>query len=438
MKKGGEKLPFFSKLKTMLIDTEIKKLFGLVGWAKDANTNDVINVDLNESRSGLYFNSAHPLLTLNNISAVVFDDTAKSFPVWIATKEYQVDDVVTYNGKKYISIQEGTNQNPTVDKSEYWVEFSSLHNWLKTETENGIITTIQDFIRTKQLTGKHLLESKTIFDGLGNIYKSNQKYGKVVGLEITLPKSKGVALKLEKVGIQATSTGTLNLYLFHSSNKDPLLTIPVEITKANSMNWIDLTNIILRYQTQTTDAGGSYYLCYLDSDLTGESINRGYRFDEVGCLTCDHSGYKAISKYMAIKPFKANSDSISQLWDIDTNAYYFSNNWGLNLQLSLYCDLSTFIVEQEQMFSDLIQLGVAKYILRKMAFNYNANINRNIRNFPDLATLLYEIDGNPEGRAGGLRMEYDKAMKAIKLDTNGIGWPCLPCNTLGVRYKSVR
>jgi hypothetical protein len=51
--------------------------------------------------------------------------------------------------------------------------------------------------------------------------------------------------------------------------------------------------------------------------------------------------------------------------------------------------------------------------------------------------ILYEIDGNTQGREGGIGAELKQAYKALNIDLKGIDRICLSCNNNGVKYRVV-
>jgi hypothetical protein len=51
--------------------------------------------------------------------------------------------------------------------------------------------------------------------------------------------------------------------------------------------------------------------------------------------------------------------------------------------------------------------------------------------------ILYELDGNSQGRASGIGYELKEAYKSLSLDTSGIDRICLSCNNHGVKYRTV-
>ena len=62
------------------------KLLHVVGWEQSYNPADAIAERLTETESGLYFQGAHPLVTLDNMAAIVPDNWGYQYPVWNDTK----------------------------------------------------------------------------------------------------------------------------------------------------------------------------------------------------------------------------------------------------------------------------------------------------------------------------------------------------------------
>ena len=124
-----------------------------------------------------------------------------------------------------------------------------------------------------------------------------------------------------------------------------------------------------------------------------------------------------------------------ELWDIAYTMYTNTQNYGLNCEITVGCDLTDFIVEQRAIFQTVIQRQVAAIALRTLAMNPNVRVNRNQSNASKME-ILYELDGNVEGRPGGLGYDLKKAFEALRLDTQGIDRICLSCNNRGVKYRT--
>jgi hypothetical protein len=124
------------------------------------------------------------------------------------------------------------------------------------------------------------------------------------------------------------------------------------------------------------------------------------------------------------------------MWDIADNVYTNTHNYGLNVDVTVGCDITDFIISQRSVFASVIQKQVAATLLRTMALNPDVRVNRNQSNASKM-DLLYEIDGNTQGRPSGLGYELQKAYEALSIDTQGIDRICLSCNNHGVRYTTI-
>jgi hypothetical protein len=106
------------------------------------------------------------------------------------------------------------------------------------------------------------------------------------------------------------------------------------------------------------------------------------------------------------------------------------------MELSVACDLSDFIIRERDIFATCVQKQMAATVLRTLAMNPDVRVNRNQAN-ASRENLLYEIDGNPQGRATGLGKELKEAYDALDLDTRGIDRICLTCKPTFVKYTHV-
>ena len=204
---------------------DIRKGFaGLVGWRQPYNPAFEIDGDLAESGSGLYFQDAHPMLTLENMASVMPDTWDCQYPEWEAAAVYAEGDKVRHGGAVWSALQGNTGQDPE-DGGQYWKRYNTLSDFLRRLTDGGITAVAQTFLQMKQLTNetRDLLERRTFFDGAGRIRETEQNRHRIVGYEIVPIRAMGVTTKIEKAGLQmAGGTGKVKLYLFHSSQPEPV------------------------------------------------------------------------------------------------------------------------------------------------------------------------------------------------------------------------
>lgn len=422
-------------------------LMHLVGWEQNFNPAEAIDDDLTQSESGLYFQNAHPLLTLDNVRSIVPENFWFIYPTWSNQSSYHKGDKVKHSNKIWIAKVDNTAETPA-DGSQYWAEYNFLSDYLRHLVKNGIATTIQTFMQMKGLyrESKSLLERRTFFDGSGRINATIQNKGRLVGFEIVPVRAMGVTTKIERIGLQMKGgSGTIRMYLFHSSQRNPLKTIDLEFTNTNGgFQWFDVKDVFLPYISNGNNAGGSWYLVYNQDDLPEgmEAINMSKDWSREPCGTCNIGSietWRELTKYLLISPFSIKAPSTfaqyPEFWDVDLMSFTNTINYGLNVEVSVGCDLTDFVLEQKQLFATALQRQVAAIALRTMALNPDVRVNRNQSNV-NRNDILYEIDGNTQGRPTGLGYELKMAYEALSLDTRGIDRICLSCHNGGVKYTT--
>lgn len=433
------------------------KLLHLIGWEQNYDASDLkISDTLTVSESGLYFQQIHPLLTLQNMACIAPDFKNMTFEEYNTKKSYSKGNVVKYDEKLYKALQKALNKQPDIE-SEYWVEANPFSEWLESKTKASIQKAIARYCNEKiaQGTYKTLCENRTLFDGTGRLVDVVKNRKNLVGFEIVPVRAKGVTTKINKIGLQFTEPGEYTLYLMHSSMDAPVKIIKLNKIRKNSIEWFSLNDVYLPYQSEDNDAGGSWYLCYFQSELPegSQAIRKDKDWSKEPCNSCSRREYlawMAWSKYIEVHPFFVNEELVEavnfnddfekqalHLWDVENNQYTYDNNYGLNLELTISCDITDFIIEQRMLFQDVIAKQVAVDMLREFAYNANARTNRHSINASRL-DILYEIDGDSSSmKKSGLSYQLDMAFKAIKLSTEGIDRVCLPCKNNGIKYRTV-
>lgn len=438
-----------------------EKLLHLIGWEQNYDTSDLkISDALTVSESGLYFQQIHPLLTLQNMSCIAPDFKNMTFEKYDAEKPYSKGNVIKYESLLYKALQNSTGKQPDIE-SEYWVETNPFSEWLESKTKASIQKAIARYCNEKiaQGTYKTLCENRTLFDGTGRLVDVVKNKKNLVGFEIVPVRAKGVTTKINKIGLQFTEPGEYTLYLMHSSMDAPVKIIKLNKIRKNSIEWFSLNDVYLPYQSEDNDAGGSWYLCYFQSELPegSQAIRKDKDWSKEPCGSCSRKellAWMAWSKYIEVHPFFVNEELVEavnfsddfnedfekqpiHLWDVENNQYTYDNNYGLNLEITISCDITDFIIEQRMLFQDIIAKQVAVDMLREFAYNANVRTNRHSINASRL-DILYEVDGDSSSmKKSGLSYQLDMAFKAIKLSTEGIDRVCLPCKNNGIKYRTV-
>lgn len=437
----------------------VNALQSLVGWRQSYDPKKPLEKELLTSESGLYYQDAHPLMTLENIKAVMPEEFWIQYPQWNLITPYKKGQKVWHGKCAWIARQDNVGQEPPANDfnddfsddfgGEYWRAYNFFSDFLTQQTEAGITQTIQTFLQIKGLLRetKDLLERRTFFDGAGRLTNTQANQGKLVGMEINPVRAMGVTAKIERIGLQMTgAVGSIRMYLFHSSQRDPIKVADLEFTKENGgFQWFDMKDWYMPYISDANNSGGSWYLVYNQNDLPQDmmAINATKDWSREPCMTCNPgsvAGWRELTKYLLISPFKTHAyetfEQYPELWDIEDNVYTNTCNYGINVEVSVGCDLTDFIVSQRMMFATVVQRQVAANLLRTMAMNPDVRTNRNQSNVSQ-QSILYELDGNPQGREGGLGYDLKKGYDALDLNTRGIDRICLTCRPVGVRYRTV-
>lgn len=449
-------------------------LLHLIGWRQGYDTNDgiVISEALTETESGIYYQDAHPLLTLQNLVCIAPDFKNVSYPVYTSKKAYIKGEVVTLEKKYYKAIQ-NVPANTEITDSEYWAETNPFSEWLEVKTRASITKGINRFINEKVVKGtyKTLCEKKTLFDGTGRIYDLVKNRNNLVGFEIIPIRSKGVTTKINKIGLQFTEPGKYTIIICQSGSFQCYYAETFEKKKANTMEWFTpAVDLYLPYEGEDIEAGGSWYIFYFQSALPegSQAIKKGKDWSKKPCPDCSRSEYeawKAWSRYIEVHPFYVGEEHVTnwavfnndfnndflkrfknnghipygglELWDIDKNQYIYDTNFGLNLDITVSCDITDFIIEQRSMFQSFLLLQVASDMLREFAYNANVRTNRHSINASRI-DILYELDGDSTSKKkSGVNYQLDLALNAISLSTEGMDRVCMPCINHGLKYRVV-
>lgn len=418
------------------------KMLHLVGWKQSYDLSDImLSSNITQTESGMYFQQIHPLLTLDNLQSIAPDFQNFNWQVHDANKAYKSGEVVRVDDSLYKAIQDVPAETDILD-SEYWAETNPFSEWLEEKTKASIVKLVNKFINMKlaDKATKSLIENKILFDGTGRLTNKIENRNKLVGFEIDTVRSKGVTVKIDKIGLQMTEPGSYTIYIFHSSNPEPIYTFTFEKTKANSLEWFKpKEDILLPYESANTDAGGSWYLVYKQSELpeNAQAIYKDRDWSTGPCKACSRSeflAYQAWSRYIEIHPFYISED---EEFDPEIMNFTYDKNYGINLEVSAYCDLTDFIIKQRAMFQDVLSKQVAIDFLREFAYNPNVRTNRHSINASKLDILL-ELDGDSNSmRQSGLSYELDIALKALSISTQGLDRVCLPCVNNGIKYRSI-
>lgn len=369
----------------MFNPSEIKaSLSPLTGWRQNYDAAG-LQIDANnlESESGQFYNDVHPLLTCEDLLSVAPDFEQLSGDAAAAAK---------------------------------------FNDWLRQKTDAAIVVAVTDWMQQKVglRTADTLLHDKILFGAPYGFKEFDEEGSKTVGLEIKPRKSRSLKTVIRRAAFSFETNTTFTAYLFQRGQDEPIESQLIEYT-AGGQKWFDLN--------WRVPADSICYLCYSQVETATRSI-------DTGRATRDLHGYNfPTGKYYSAAAF-SNGSGASQMLDFDQNAHTVGTNYGINLDMQIGCDYTEFVKRNRGQFRNAVALQVAVKLLREMAYNPSSRVNRNVANI-SRNEILYEIDGDTQGRKGGLLKDYEKAIASIQFDRNSIDEECLTCRKRSVRYGTI-
>jgi hypothetical protein len=419
----------------------ITALFGLVGFRQNENPDyPALASPLLVSSSGLYIQDEHPLLSIENLDQALKNYDGYNYVSYSAATAYSVGAEVRYSdGKAYACIAATIAGESPASTPAKWEEINLFSQKLEQVVRAAINKVVSEVFTKKKLDGvvKSIFESVQLFDGVGDYSDKEIKASRFVGYQIAVESFQDLTLVLRRLGTQFTQVNPdFKLYLYHSSQEAPLKVFSLALSKAVSFEWsrlLDESNedFVLRYLSNDHAPGGCFYLGYYEDDLIGQAINKGYNFSKApACAHCnnDYKYYSAWSPFLQVAPIAIPASAIPEpvgevrpLWDVNYNQYTYTRSYGLNLDLSVRCDVTDFLIREKTLFIDPLLKQISTDLLRSIAFSTRTNqIAKEVR---DLA--LYDLDNRP-GTDGYIK-KLEKTLAALSFDLSELNAACLPC-----------
>lgn len=410
---------------------DIQRVFRpLVGFRNPIITGIAYDLQyLDQTTSCIYVNDQHPLLTKENLFSLAPDPSTTTYQSWLSSTQYYEGDVVESGGSIYVALSDNINTTPS--GSSEWQKTNDFEQHLREKLDASIIQLIEDWIARKfqRRTARNLLERKRLFPGAYEI--RDEQYttdgNLILGHKIEVPRNQGLIARIERVGFQYYQPVTFTIYLFKSDTKDPVKSATMTISSAYTQTWVDAN--------WELEPNSAYFVAYFLGDL---GKNPAYIDHTPDLQTYGQSGYNywPYSKFFSITGFSYPATKISEIWPLEDNIYTLAHSYGINLEMSASCDYTELLIEQAPLFASALSMRCALTLLQEFIHNPQSVVNRNERTI-NKDQLLYEIEGDPRGRKGGLRHRYEQALDALQFDFTGIDTVCLPCRKRSAKYGSI-
>lgn len=358
------------------------KLMGLVGWQQ---ADPELTADLIESRSGLTFNSQHPLLTDKNLRSIAPDPAAENF-----------------------------------------------NTWLTQQTQDGIVQAIQR-ITAEQLarnSATGILASRNIYQQTGNTTLVDISE-KTYGVRIQVIPALGVIASIDRVSLMFEEDVTVSLKLWHTSQKDHVKQQNLEYNRAGSRQWFQLEE---KWKLEGEHIDGHHWYVTHDIFAAATKGTGGFGVGDPKMAVSFAQPATIYTKHYAVTPICI--PHTETMWPEEYEEET-EESAGLNLHISINTDFTDFFIDQQQHMQDIIAKQVALKILRIMAFNPENRIGREGVAFRK-SEILYEIDGDSTSmKKSGLKYEYEMALQGVILDINKLDSLVFSKKRKSLRYGSI-
>lgn len=428
------------KLKAMINTPQLQQAFrGLVGFRQpDDPVYMKIAQSLTVSSSGKYVQGSHPLAALENIQNIAPEFAGFSYPVYSAGSTYAEGTIVQYSSALYKAIEDvPINTDPT--NVAYWKKTDPYSDWIQRLYDGAVSQLATDLTTVKTLTnaGKSLLDSQRLYNGFGGYNDRIIKKGRFVGLEIAIVRAEQIGIALNQVGFQCDGPATINFYLYHSSQIEAISLIPVAVDTGGNFQWTDVSNVMMGYLSKNYDSTGLFYLGYYEDDLpvNVQAISRVMDFGRAPCAQCgtyNIDAFNSWSKYIKIGTFEVAAQWINvdrELFDPLYISYAPGTNYGINLGITVGCDLTPFFIQHKEEFADGLTSRIIVNILNEIAFNTRSNA------ISDKIKKLALADLDPNKKSGSFYSQYLAQLQALNINFSGFNASCLPVHDNGRRLS---
>lgn len=317
-------------------------------------------------------------------------------------------------------------------------ENRDFEQFLTEKRNSAIVELLGDICSQKKYEeyAKGTISNQNLIDRYGWLKDTIVNQSRFVGIKFRLKQSVGLSVVIKKIGIQVTEPQTLRLYVYHSSQMEAVTTIDLLIGQGVQWNWKEVE---LKLEAQTENIqGGVWIIGYYQNDLVGQAISySGLNWITGPCSTCDggvsSDKYRNISKYLELRPIYVPANSLNgiEMFDLDDSFEMLTDNFGLNFNLSIECDLTNFFIEHRYSLKKALGLKLAHILLKEIMFTQNINyIEENLRSL-----IIRDLEGDKETNYINIADQLANEIKAVNFDHSKLSEACLPCNSKrGVNY----
>lgn len=401
-----------------------EKFKGLIGFEPSfdvSNTDAQIDDDLADSSSGVYLNDLHALFTPENFANSVQQFSQFTVQAWSASSSYLKGKIVKHSGVIYKAIDVTDIGESPSTSPEKWAATTLLSEWFWKKYNSSVLSVIDRIMEEKKLNGhgKQLRGETSLFSRDGYAKDLVTKSSRFVGFEVNLLHP-NMRIQLQRIGIQL----------------DRALNVPIHIIYKDLDTEVELPYASTYKRFQTFDVSDQAFLSYEGPAIIGYyeddlgAANAIYQnttiFNSDYCTTCggyDSGARSTWSQYAEINPVVIVDDEIE---------YVSDTNFGLNLVLSFYCDLSDVLIRQRDLLIPALKAQLLVTFMSEISNSIRANTSADVvANLAFNESKDWKDPDNP-------KYMLAKAIKAVSFDLSGLYDKCMPCqNKTNIRTLSI-
>ena len=374
----------------MFVNDEIKSGFlGMIGVRQAPSGYPQLDSDLINSDYGYYIQDIHPFFTHENF----------------------------YNCIK------GLKDASTESYSDYF----------RRRLEFAYVTSVRAVVQRKlsaKAAGHTVINNLLLYDGKGTTDIIVGR-GRFVGMKISMSKP-NLKFVLNSIAIQLSEAQTINLYVYQTNKTDAITTIPITYNTPYSMYQRSIIDVLKKTDLTSSDVVIGYY----EADLVGNAIRRDVNFINMKPNCCNNNTYnywQKYNKYVNVNTFYVDEEYLDgdrkMLWSTYKEIVVSNTNFGLNLQFSVECDITDLVIEQKNLFVELVKQTLLVQLLKDLVYTQENNA---------IANFLRGFIGR-QALTEFMQPEEDKLKKAIEetaLDVSSLNSVCFPNSFKSVRVKT--
>jgi hypothetical protein len=251
------------------------------------------------------------------------------------------------------------------------IEFEDFNKMLKDIQKSSIVS-----VCNQVFNDYDFIDRNVIYKNASNKTNTEILPNGFVGYKIEVSNAKNTAFSINRVILDFSGTGEIELLLFNTGKKGAIESKIINIISDNQveeLNWT-LDNTGTTYK-------GDYYIGYNTDSITISPYKREF----------NNANIMSSFKELCIEKVLISNHTGNQLFDL-TLINGLSQDTGLNLDISIYDDYTDFILNNKMLFAKAISLEFTIRCLQMYVSSIRSNSNE--RKSQELyQKIMMEIEG---------------------------------------------